>query len=300
MDQVRSKTPTDRPAVRSRPGAEGHARVLAAAGILGPIVFTVGFAVQDLFRSQYNPIAQQISELTAGRDGWIQQANFVLFGLLMIAFAVGLHRVRVAGSGAVVPTLVAWNGAELMIAGVFPLREDAAGRIHDPIGVHSVNGKIFFLSIGVGLILMSRRFAHDASWRGLAAYALATGVTLLVMFAITGVLARPAAAPLHPWSGVLQRAALAVWLPCVVVLALRLRRVASTGVSASTVTRNAKTATSDRESTTGAPRWVRAFLIIGVLVLILLFAIEHLVFERLPGGDMGHMGKQSAPAELGS
>jgi hypothetical protein len=38
-------------------------------------------------------------------------------------------------------------------------------------------------------------------------------------------------------------------------------------------------------------------LIIGALVLVLLFAIEHLVFERLPGGDMGHTGKHSAPAK---
>jgi hypothetical protein len=45
---------------------------------------------------------------------------------------------------------------ELVIAGIFPLREDAAGRIYDPLGVHMVNGTIFFLSIGVVLIVMGR------------------------------------------------------------------------------------------------------------------------------------------------
>jgi hypothetical protein len=65
-------------------------------------------------------------------------------------------------------------------------------------------------------------------------------------------------------------------------------------------TSNAEASASDREATTGAPRWVKVFLIIGVLVLVLLFAIEHLVFERLPGGDMSHMGKRPAPAVPGS
>jgi hypothetical protein len=31
---------------------------------------------------------------------------------------------------------------------------------------------------------------------------------------------------LHPWLGLLQRVVLAVWFPCVIVLALRLLRVA--------------------------------------------------------------------------
>jgi hypothetical protein len=70
---------------------------------------------------------------------------------------------------------------------------------------------------------------------------------------------------------------------------------------ASPVSGDADASASDREATTGAPRWAKVFILIGVLVLILLFAIEHLVFERLrPGGDMRHMGTQSAPAEPGS
>jgi hypothetical membrane protein len=122
--------------------------VLAAAGIFAPILFTVGFVVQGFIRtdlrSGYNPIAQQISDLTAGPFGWVQRVNFVVFGLLLITFAVGLHRgVRKASPWMVGPALVAWNGVELMVAGVFPLREDAAGHIYDPLGVHMVNGTIF-------------------------------------------------------------------------------------------------------------------------------------------------------------
>ncbi len=209
--------------------------VLAEASIFAPIVFTVGFVVQGFLRtdlrSGYNPIAQQISDLTAGPYGWVQQVNFVVFGLLLIAFAVGLHRgVRKAWPWMVGPALVAWNGVELMIAGFFPLREDSAGHIYDPIGVHSVNGTIFFLSIGVVLVVMARQFARDERWRGLATYTLVTGIALLVMVLLNGFLAEMAQAPLHPWLGLIQRAILAVWLPCLVILALRLRRVGRRGV----------------------------------------------------------------------
>ncbi|GHO68074.1 hypothetical protein KSC_069660 [Ktedonobacter sp. SOSP1-52] len=57
-----------------------------------------GFLRTDL-RLGYNPIAQEVSDLTAGPFGWVQQVNFIVFGLLIIAFAVGLSRgVRAAAS----------------------------------------------------------------------------------------------------------------------------------------------------------------------------------------------------------
>ncbi len=235
MDRQHNAAPPMAAGTGTRQSGSAVMSVLAAAGIVGPILFTVGFVVQGFLRadlrSGYNPITQQISELTAGPYGWVQQVNFVVFGLLLIAFAVGLHRgVRVAAPWVVGPALIAWNGVELVVAGVFPLREDAAGLIYDPIGVHSVNGKMFFLSIGIILIVMSWRFARDARWRGLAAYTGASGIVLLVMFVIVGFLTVPEQAPLHPWSGLMQRAVLAVWFSCLIILALWLRRVGRRGV----------------------------------------------------------------------
>jgi hypothetical membrane protein len=119
------------------------------------------------------------------------------------------------------------NGMGLVLAGIFPLRQDATGLVYDPTGVHSANGKIFFLSIGIALVVVSLRLRGDPSWRGLATYTLVTGIALLVLFVAVGALAVPADAPLHDWLGLVQRLVLAVWLPCIVVLALRLRRVAT-------------------------------------------------------------------------
>jgi hypothetical membrane protein len=204
--------------------------VLAAAGILGPILFTAVFVTQELLRrGEYSPMGEPVSALEAGPGGWVQQVNFVVFGLLMIAYAVGLHLgVRPTRGGVIGPAIMAWTGVGLVLAAVFPLREDAAGLTYDPTGLHVVNGAIFFLSIGVGLMVLSRRLTRDPRWRGLAGYALATGVALVVLFVAFGVLVGPDEAPLHPWAGLAQRVVLAVWFPCTIVLAGRLLHAART------------------------------------------------------------------------
>lgn len=207
---------------------------LGALGIVGPVLFTVGFLLQGFLRTDlrngYNANAQQISDLTAGPDGWVQQVNFVVFGLLLMAFAVGLHlSLRKAWPWVIGSALLAWNGVELVIAGIFPLREDAAGHIFDPLGVHSVNGTIFFLCIGIVLGVLSRPLARDERWRDRSAYTQVSGVVVFVLVLLNGLLAESAPAPLHPWVGLIQRAILAVWFPCLMVLAHRLWHLARTG-----------------------------------------------------------------------
>src|SRR5215212_5717943 len=200
---------------------------LAAAGIVGPILFTVAFVAQGSFRlEEYSPVAEVVSALEAGPGVWVQQVNFVVFGLLTIAFAVGLHLgLRPTRWGVIGPSLLVLSGMALVWAAVFPLREDAAGLTYDP-GLHIVGGITYFLSSAFGLIVVSRRLAADPKWRHLAGSALVAGVTAFAMFlAIRGFVV-PEDVPLHAWAGLAQRAVLAVLFPCMVVLALRLLRVA--------------------------------------------------------------------------
>ena len=67
--------------------------------------------------------------------------------------------------------------------------------------------------------------AGDPRWRSVATYALTSGIAIAVLFLATFALAVPPDAPLHPWGGLLQRVAIAVWFPCTIILALRLLRV---------------------------------------------------------------------------
>src|SRR4051794_18695959 len=75
---------------------------LATAGIAGPIMFALVALVQSLLRPEHSLLWHPISALAAGPSGWVQDANFLVFGSLMIAYAIGLHLgVRPSRSGVV-------------------------------------------------------------------------------------------------------------------------------------------------------------------------------------------------------
>jgi hypothetical membrane protein len=207
------------------------AGLLAVAGIIGPILFTVTFIVQALFHPGYSHVAEPVSALAAGPNGWIQNANFFAFGPLMVAHTIGLHLgIRPTRRGVVGPALLALSGLGLIVSGLFPWVRDASGEFSVPLG-HIVGASMAFLFAGLGLIVISRRMARDPSWRNLASYALGSGIAIAVLFLATGPLAVPDDAPLHAFAGLLQRATVAVWFSCTIVLALRLLRVARAGVT---------------------------------------------------------------------
>lgn len=202
---------------------------LAWAGIVGPLLFTATFMVQEAFRvDEYSPFAEPVSALEAGPNGWVQQVNFVVFGLLTMACAVGLHRgLRQTRAGIVGPAQLFVAGVALILAAIFPLREDAAGITYDS-GGHVVAGFLFFLTSAVGLIVVSRRLAHDPRWRSLATYTLACGLLAIAGFVVMGALVMPDDAPLHDWAGLGQRLLiLLILFPCRIALSVRLLQVAN-------------------------------------------------------------------------
>ena len=198
---------------------------LAGAGIAGPVMFAVVALVQSLLWPEHSLVADPISALAAGPSGWVQNVNFLVFGALMIAYAIGLHLgVRPTRWAIVGLAFLVLSGVGLVWAGVFP-STDATGARWDDRVLHIVAFPMTFLGAGIGLIVMSRRMAGDPSWRSLATYALATGIAVLLLLLVGAGLLRPPGAPLHPWWGLFQWILLAVWFPCTVVLALRLLRV---------------------------------------------------------------------------
>jgi hypothetical membrane protein len=213
----------------SREWSAQRMSLLAWAGIVGPVLFTAAFLAQEAFRrGEYDPLAEPVSALAAGPNGWVQNVNFVVFGLLTLAFAVGLHRgMRPTRVGIAGPALLFISGIGLLLGAAFPLREDAAGVTYDP-GGHIIAGLTFFLSSALGLVVLSRRLTRDARWRSIATYTLASGVVALIAFVVGGLFFVPDAALLHDWAGLHQRVVvLAVVFPCRIVLSLRLLQVAT-------------------------------------------------------------------------
>jgi len=199
---------------------------LAAAGVAGPIIFAVVALVQSVLRQDHSLVEHPISALAAGTSGWVQNVNFLLFGLLMIAFAVGLHLgVRPSRWGWVGLAFLVLSGMGLMWGGVFPAT-DSTGAFDENRVLHIPGFIMTFLGGGIGLVVMSRRMARDPRWKSVATYALATGITMLVLILVGGGLVRPPGAPLHAWFGLFQWVLLAVWFPCTIILALSLLRLA--------------------------------------------------------------------------
>ncbi|HYH30704.1 MAG TPA: DUF998 domain-containing protein [Pseudonocardia sp.] len=64
---------------------------LAVAGVVGPVVFVAVGVGQGLARPGYSFAAEPVVALVNGPAGWIQDMNFVVLGVLVMACAAGLH-----------------------------------------------------------------------------------------------------------------------------------------------------------------------------------------------------------------
>jgi hypothetical membrane protein len=178
--------------------------VLAVAGIVGPVLFAVVAVVHSLLRPDHSLVALPISALATGPSGWVQDVNFVICGLMFLAYPIGLHvEVRQTRWGMVGPALLVVSGAGLVLAGVFPAVDASGNLSYDSLG-HTVASFMAFLGTGGGFIVTSRRLAGDSSWRSLATYTLGSGIAIVVLVFAFGALAERPGTPLHPWIGLFQ------------------------------------------------------------------------------------------------
>jgi len=207
-------------------------RWAAWAGLAGPILFTLSWVAQELARfEEYSPFEESVSALEAGPNGWIQQVNFVVFGVLTMVFAVGLYRaLQPSRAGHIGSTLLFFSGIGLVLAGpFFPLREDAAGVTYDP-GGHQAAGFGFFTSSALALVVLSFAIARQQDWRQLALPVRYAGILMLISNLFMGILVIPDDAPLHDWAGLAQRViVLGLLFPARMALSYRLLRVTSPG-----------------------------------------------------------------------
>lgn len=160
--------------------------------IAGPVYVVVALA-QALTRQGFDPARHQWSLLSNGGPGWIQIANFVVTGSMVIAFAVGLQRALRPGIGARwAPRLIGAYGASLIAAGVFradPALGFPAGTPDGPGPVswhgllHFAAGGVGFSCLAIGCFVIARRLSAEGS-RGLAIFSRVTGIAFLATFAM--------------------------------------------------------------------------------------------------------------------
>jgi hypothetical protein len=186
---------TDDADARFRSSTSATRALLACAVVAGPL-YEVVFLAQAFTRPGFDVTRHTGSLLSLGDLGWVQIANFVVTGLLLVAGAVGMRRALRGGRGGTWgPMLIGLYGLSFVAAGVFtpdPMDGFPPGTPPGPpagfswhAGLHFLAGGVGFLALPAGCLVLARGFAalRQRAW---AAWSAATGVLVLVGFAAVG------------------------------------------------------------------------------------------------------------------
>jgi hypothetical protein len=172
-------------------GQSAGRRLLVPLGIAaGPLYILVGL-LQVATRDGFDVRRHAISHLANGEYGWIQVANFLVCGALVVAGALGCRQLlRGQRGGTWGPLLLATYGLGLIGAGLF--RADPAPGF--PPGVEvpaelTTSGLLHFAFGGVGFyaliaacFVLARHFAVTDR-KGLARFSVLTGAGFFLSFA---------------------------------------------------------------------------------------------------------------------
>jgi hypothetical protein len=168
----------------------------AIAGTIGPVLF--GSVLISLSVLEYdfmlgigwhpvtNPADAWPSGLALGPYGFAQVANFVVSGLLLAFFSLGLHLGTKDGPP-LGPAFLFVAGTAMMLMGfeTDPIRRIGPRSLHGLI--HDAAFVIFVLAFLAALFSLWRRFEANSRWRGHARYTLATGMLAVLLLLLPGV-----------------------------------------------------------------------------------------------------------------
>jgi hypothetical membrane protein len=207
-------------------------RTLLACGVIGGPLFVATFLVEGATRANYDPLRHPVSSLALGDSGWVQGANFIVTGLLTLAFAVGLWCALQPGKGSTLgPLLVGVWALGLLGAGVFvtdPVSDYPPGAT-DRLSGYSWHGALHDLFSGPAFVALAAACFVFGHWfagrgeRGWAVYSAISGLVFVIAFVLTSA-GFGQAAGLIDLAGLLQRVAVAVGFGWLTLLAVQLRR----------------------------------------------------------------------------
>jgi hypothetical membrane protein len=205
-------------------------KLLLACGVVaGPLFVSVLLALQA-YHANYKPLRHPVSALSLGELGWMQVTNFLVAGLFLMGFAVGVRRTLWPASPLTWGPMLIWLvGLGLIGAGIFiaaPLNGQPPVTYDEPRSygtvtiLHDLFSGLAFFSLPAGCFVFARRFM---GWgrRVFAVYSASCGVVFLVAFILASVAFRQAAG-LGDRAGLFQRITIGIGLSWVSVLAIYL------------------------------------------------------------------------------
>ena len=170
----------------------------AIAGMMGPALFGIvllalsaleyDFMLGIGWRPVADPAGAWPSGLALGPYGLAQVANFVVSGLLLAFFSLGLHLGATNGRGSPLgPAFLFVAGTAISLMGfeTDPIRRIGPRSLHGLI--HDAAYVIFVLAFMAALFSLWRRFEAHSRWRAHARYTLATGILAVLLLLLPGV-----------------------------------------------------------------------------------------------------------------
>jgi hypothetical membrane protein len=163
-------------------------------GVAGGVLFTITYLIEGITRPGYSAWQQAISALSLGPGGWIQQGNFVIFGVCTLCMAVAWRKVLRGGVGAMsYPIIRSIEGLGLILVGLFsqdPAPGYPPGASLTPLTIHGeihiIGAYVIVGAMAIGLFIIAWRFARDLHWWGWTACSVISGILTLVFMALFG------------------------------------------------------------------------------------------------------------------
>lgn len=167
-------------------------RRLLRAGVSAGPVFLVLVVFQMLAVPWFDLTAQPISALNLGDLGWLQKANWIVTGLLVVLSSIGLRRVLRPGPASARGTwLICVFGVGLAGAGIFDVDPGGGAPAGAPaefpteyswhMAAHNLSSMLAFGALTIAMLVFVRRFRR-AGRRGWAVYSVLTGLVSITMF----------------------------------------------------------------------------------------------------------------------
>jgi hypothetical protein len=154
-------------------GAPDRSKWLAFTGVLAPLVFILAVLAAGAMQPGYDQLKNFVSELGATgapAAAIINFGGFLVYGMLMMAFAWAVHRgMRADDGGWLGPTVLALYGLAYVgvaLAPCDPGCQAAAPSLHHRL--HLLLGEVVLLTAVLSPFILYSRMVKDPEWQSLA------------------------------------------------------------------------------------------------------------------------------------
>lgn len=154
--------------------------LLSSIALAGICLFIILVLVLHFLPTGYDPVSRPTSEYAVGSYGFLMTAAFLCMSIACFALLAGLYN-GMAKLPKVGLVLFGIWAVGVLIAMIFPISPEGmpattSGKIHQ------TNGPIVFLSLTIGVILISANFRRNENWRSIYRPALAMSIIMLLIF----------------------------------------------------------------------------------------------------------------------